>query len=100
MYKKQNYLKKIVQAQEMYDSKQTKMTNSKEKNGQKEFDEKTPSCTIDPYIYGNVYMTGAYEGEINQFVDGPYKDRLLAKVQEAQKAYNDAHIIVLPKGNK
>ncbi len=64
---KTKLFEKIVQAQEMYDSKQTKMTNSKEKNGQKEFDEKTPSCTIDPYIYGNVYMTGAYEGEINQF---------------------------------
>ena len=64
---KTKLFEKIVQAQEMYDSKQTKMTNSKEKNGQKEFDEKTPSCTIDPYTYGNVYMTGAYEGEINQF---------------------------------
>lgn len=37
---------------------------------------------------------------VHHLVDGPYKDRLLAKVQEAQKAYNDAHIIVLPKGNK
>ncbi|EMF0603855.1 hypothetical protein G9L26_001142, partial [Enterococcus hirae] len=37
---------------------------------------------------------------VHRLVDGPYKDRLLAKVQEAQKAYNDAHIIVLPKGNK
>lgn len=66
---KTKLFEKIVQAQEMYDSKQTKMTNSKEKNGQKEFDEKTPSCTIDPYIYGNVYMTGAYEGEINLWMD-------------------------------
>ncbi|MDO4624232.1 MAG: hypothetical protein Q4A95_02760, partial [Enterococcus hirae] len=40
---------------------------------------------------------------VHRLVDGPYKDRPLAKVQEAQKAqkaYNDAHIIVLPKGNK
>ena len=33
---------------------------------------------------------------VHRLVDGPYKDRLLAKVQEAQKAYNDAHIVQDP----
>ncbi|MGV1178030.1 hypothetical protein [Enterococcus hirae] len=49
---KTKLFEKIVQAQEMYDSKQTKMTNSKEKNGQKEFDKKLLPVQSTPIFMG------------------------------------------------
>ncbi|MEY8446696.1 immunoglobulin-like domain-containing protein, partial [Enterococcus ratti] len=33
---------------------------------------------------------------VNEMYDGPYKQKLIEKIQEAQKAYNDAHIFVDP----
>ncbi|MGX7174608.1 toxin Cry1Ac domain D-VI-related protein, partial [Enterococcus ratti] len=35
-------------------------------------------------------------GRVNEMYDGPYKQKLVEKIQEAQKAYNDAHIFVDP----